>query len=163
VQRAHQKAIIHRDLKPSNILVVDINRKPMPRINDFGAAKATAHDLNADSVYTHARVIVGTIGYMSPEQADSASRDIDTRADVYSLGVVLYKFLVGVCHSIFTRSRLVKCCCGCANRMRRGRAQGCARWERGRLPRLSTAEPILGRDFRGSPLTPRSPARRESG
>lgn len=95
VQHAHQKAIIHRDLKPSNILVSEVDGKPMPRIIDFGVAKAVSQPLTGATMYTRAGAIVGTPGYMSPEQADSAGEDIDTRTDVYSLGVVLYELLVG--------------------------------------------------------------------
>ena len=95
VQHAHQKAILHRDLKPSNILVGEVDGKPAPRIIDFGVAKATAQRLTADTMYTRVGAIVGTPGYMSPEQADSAGADVDTRTDVYSLGVVLYQLLVG--------------------------------------------------------------------
>jgi serine/threonine protein kinase/Tfp pilus assembly protein PilF len=95
VQHAHQKAILHRDLKPSNILVGEIDGVSMPRIIDFGVAKATAQGLTADAMFTRAGAIVGTPGYMSPEQADSAGADVDTRTDVYSLGVVLYELLVG--------------------------------------------------------------------
>jgi serine/threonine protein kinase/tetratricopeptide (TPR) repeat protein len=95
VQHAHQKAIIHRDLKPSNILVSEVDGKPMPRIIDFGVAKATAQRLTADTMFTRVGDIVGTPGYMSPEQADSTGVDVDTRTDVYSLGVVLYELLVG--------------------------------------------------------------------
>jgi non-specific serine/threonine protein kinase/serine/threonine-protein kinase len=95
VQHAHQKAIIHRDLKPSNILVGDVDGKPMPRIIDFGVAKATTQQLTAETLYTHLGAIVGTPGYMSPEQADSTGVDVDTRTDVYSLGVVLYELLAG--------------------------------------------------------------------
>jgi eukaryotic-like serine/threonine-protein kinase len=95
VQHAHQKAIIHRDLKPSNILVTEVNGKPAPRIIDFGVAKATSQQLNPGTMYTRIGAIVGTMGYMSPEQADSGGEDIDTRSDVYSLGVVLYELLVG--------------------------------------------------------------------
>ena len=95
VQHAHQKAIIHRDLKPSNILVSEIDGKPMPRIIDFGVAKATSQQLSAGTMYTQLGAVIGTLGYMSPEQADSAGEDIDTRSDVYSLGVVLYELLVG--------------------------------------------------------------------
>jgi serine/threonine protein kinase len=95
VQHAHQKAIIHRDLKPSNILVSEVDGKPLPRIIDFGVAKATSQRLTADAMFTRVGDIVGTPGYMSPEQADSAGEDIDTRTDVYSLGVVLYELLVG--------------------------------------------------------------------
>jgi eukaryotic-like serine/threonine-protein kinase len=95
VQHAHQKAIIHRDLKPTNILVGEVGGKPVPRIIDFGVAKATSQPLTADTLFTRAGAIVGTPGYMSPEQADSTGVDVDTRTDVYSLGVVLYELLVG--------------------------------------------------------------------
>jgi eukaryotic-like serine/threonine-protein kinase len=95
VQHAHQKAIIHRDLKPSNILVSEVDGKPLPRIIDFGVAKATAQRLTADTMFTRVGDIVGTPGYMSPEQADQTGMDVDTRTDVYSLGAVLYELLVG--------------------------------------------------------------------
>ena len=95
VQHAHQKAIIHRDLKPSNILVSEVDGKPMPRIIDFGVAKATSQRLTDGSIYTRVGAVLGTLDYMSPEQADSGGEDIDTRTDVYSLGVVLYQLLVG--------------------------------------------------------------------
>jgi non-specific serine/threonine protein kinase/serine/threonine-protein kinase len=94
VQHAHQKAIIHRDLKPANILVIEIDGKPVPRIIDFGLAKATKTIPNGESLFTQVGQLIGTPAYMSPEQADS-SRDIDTRTDVYSLGVVLYTLLTG--------------------------------------------------------------------
>src|SRR6266852_1614294 len=95
VQHAHQKAIIHRDMKPSNILVSEVDGKPMPSIIDFGLAKATSQRLTDGSMYTRVGTLMGTLEYMSPEQADSAGEDIDTRTDVYSLGVVLYQLLVG--------------------------------------------------------------------
>jgi non-specific serine/threonine protein kinase/serine/threonine-protein kinase len=95
VEHAHQKAIIHRDLKPSNILVTEVDGKPMPRIIDFGVAKATSQQLTPDTIFTRIGSIVGTLGYMSPEQADSSGEDIDTRSDVYSLGAVLYELLAG--------------------------------------------------------------------
>jgi serine/threonine protein kinase len=95
VQHAHQRAIIHRDLKPSNILVGEVDGKLLPRIIDFGVAKATSQRLTANTMVTRMGAIVGTPGYMSPEQADSAGEDIDTRTDVYSLGVVLYELLAG--------------------------------------------------------------------
>jgi eukaryotic-like serine/threonine-protein kinase len=95
VNHAHQKAIIHRDLKPSNILVTEVDGKATPRIIDFGIAKAVSQRLSDDTLLTRAGVMLGTPQYMSPEQADSAGEDIDTRTDVYSLGVILYEMLVG--------------------------------------------------------------------
>jgi serine/threonine protein kinase/Tfp pilus assembly protein PilF len=95
VQHAHQKAIIHRDLKPSNILITEVDGKPVPRIIDFGVAKATSQRLHATTLYTQTGALIGTLGYISPEQADSGGEDIDTRSDVYSLGVVLYELLTG--------------------------------------------------------------------
>ena len=95
VQHAHQKAIIHRDLKPSNVLVGEFDQKPVPKIIDFGLAKATGPRLGQATMYTEVGGVVGTPDYMSPEQADSSERNIDTRTDVYSLGVILYELLVG--------------------------------------------------------------------
>jgi eukaryotic-like serine/threonine-protein kinase len=96
VQHAHQKAIIHRDLKPSNILVIEVDGKPMPRIIDFGLAKTTAPPATGESLFTQLGQLIGTPGYMSPEQVIHSGPDIDTRTDVYSLGVILYVLLTGL-------------------------------------------------------------------
>jgi non-specific serine/threonine protein kinase/serine/threonine-protein kinase len=96
VQHAHQKAIIHRDLKPSNVLVVEQGNKAVPKIIDFGLAKATGQRLTDKTMFTELGVMMGTLEYMSPEQADQREQNIDTRTDVYSLGVILYQLLVGV-------------------------------------------------------------------
>ncbi|UCH65635.1 MAG: protein kinase, partial [Ignavibacterium sp.] len=95
VQHAHQKAIIHRDLKPSNVLVTIQDDQAIPKIIDFGVAKATAQRLTEQTMYTEIGQIIGTPEYMSPEQAEMTGQDIDTRTDVYSLGVILYKLLAG--------------------------------------------------------------------
>ena len=95
VQHAHQKAIIHRDLKPSNILVAIQDAVPVPKIIDFGVAKATAQSLTERTMYTELGMMVGTPEYMSPEQAEMSGQNVDTRTDVYSLGAILYELLVG--------------------------------------------------------------------
>src|SRR5260370_22480145 len=93
VQHAHQKGIIHRDLKPSNILVTLIDTRPVPKVIDFGVAKAVGGKLLDESLATQFGAVVGTLEYMAPEQAGVAGSDIDTRADIYSLGVILYELL----------------------------------------------------------------------
>jgi serine/threonine protein kinase/tetratricopeptide (TPR) repeat protein len=95
VQHAHQKAVIHRDLKPSNVLVAEVDNKPVPKIIDFGVAKATSQRLTDKTMYTHMGQLIGTPEYMSPEQAELTGENIDTRTDVYSLGAILYELLVG--------------------------------------------------------------------
>jgi serine/threonine protein kinase len=95
VQHAHHKAVIHRDLKPSNVLVSILDDKPVPKVIDFGVAKATAQRLTDRTMHTQLGVLIGTPAYMSPEQAEMTGQDIDTRTDVYALGVMLYELLVG--------------------------------------------------------------------
>jgi len=96
VQHAQQKGIVHRDLKPANILITLIDGKGVPKVIDFGVAKATAGKLTDESMSTQFGAIVGTLEYMSPEQAGFSGEDIDTRADIYSLGVILYELLTGL-------------------------------------------------------------------
>jgi WD40 repeat protein/serine/threonine protein kinase/tetratricopeptide (TPR) repeat protein len=95
IQHAHQKGIVHRDLKPSNVMVTLHDDKPVVKVIDFGIAKATGHQLTEKTLFTNFAQIVGTPMYMSPEQAQMSGLDIDTRTDIYSLGVLLYELLTG--------------------------------------------------------------------
>lgn len=96
VQHAHQKGIIHRDIKPTNVMVTLPDGKPVPKVIDFGVAKATSQKLTEKTLFTRYAQMIGTPAYMSPEQAQFIELDIDTRTDIYSLGVLLYELLTGV-------------------------------------------------------------------
>jgi serine/threonine protein kinase/tetratricopeptide (TPR) repeat protein len=104
IQHAHQKGIIHRDIKPTNVLVAEYDQRPVPKVIDFGVAKAVNHQLTTKTIFTEVGQIVGTIEYMSPEQAKLNQLDIDTRTDIYSLGVLMYELLTG--QTPFDRQRL---------------------------------------------------------
>ncbi len=131
IQHAHQKGIIHRDIKPSNILVTLHDGVPVPKVIDFGIAKATEGRLTDATVYTQLHQFIGTPAYMSPEQAEMSGLDIDTRSDIYSLGVLLYELLAGStpfdAQGVDVARALTRCARPSARRNRCGRARGLRR------------------------------------
>src|SRR5918992_3178708 len=104
IQHAHQKGIIHRDIKPSNVMVTLYDGKPVPKVIDFGIAKAAGQVLTDKTLFTNYAQMLGTPLYMSPEQAQLSGLDVDTRSDIYSLGVLLYELLTGT--TPFDKQRL---------------------------------------------------------
>ena len=95
MQHAHQKGVIHRDIKPSNVMVTLHDGQPVPKVIDFGVSKAISQQLTEKTLFTAYGQMIGTPQYMSPEQAEMSGLDVDTRSDVYSLGVLLYELLTG--------------------------------------------------------------------
>jgi serine/threonine protein kinase len=144
VQHAHQKGIIHRDLKPSNILVTLHDGVPVPKVIDFGIAKATGQRLTDKTLFTQLGAMLGTPAYMSPEQAELSGLDIDTRSDIYSLGVLFYQLLTGRPpfdpRNSWPRARS-KCAARSAKRNRRRPVPTSPRWPRKTWPLWPSATP----------------------
>ena len=131
IQHAHQKGIIHRDIKPSNVLVTLHDGRPVIKVIDFGVAKATGQKLTDKTLFTGFTQMIGTPLYMSPEQAEMTSQDIDTRSDIFSAGVLLYELLTGTTPFDGQRlksARSTSCGGSSARRSRRGPARGSRRW-----------------------------------
>jgi serine/threonine protein kinase len=140
IQHAHQKGIIHRDIKPTNVIVFVRDGKPVPKVIDFGVAKAIKQRLTERTLFTQFGIILGTPEYMSPEQSQMSEPDIDTRSDVYSLGVLLYE--------LFVRRHSPKFCGEFARKSRQSRAPGSRRLKRPPRSRPSAAPSQRG--LRGS-------------
>jgi eukaryotic-like serine/threonine-protein kinase len=145
VQHAHQKGVIHRDIKPSNILVMLADDVPVPKMIDFGIAKAIGEKLTDKTVYTLFEQFIGTPAYMSPEQAGSSGLDVDTRSDIYSLGVLLYELLTGRTpfepKHRFGGLAAGDSCAGLGHDRFRGRAPGGSRsGQRGRVHHFAQCE-----------------------
>ncbi|HEY1629175.1 MAG TPA: serine/threonine-protein kinase [Tepidisphaeraceae bacterium] len=145
IQHAHQKGIIHRDIKPTNILVTLHDGTPVPKVIDFGIAKATHGELTDKTVYTQFQQFIGTPMYMSPEQAEMSGLDIDTRSDIYSLGVLLYELLTG--KTPFDASELMQ---HGLDEIRRAIREKEAMRPSARLSRMSSEESTNAAQRRGS-------------
>ena len=138
VQHAHQKGIIHRDIKPTNVLVTLHDGEPVAKVIDFGVAKATGQRLTEKTLFTAFAQMIGTPLYMSPEQAEMSGLDVDTRSDIYSLGVLLYELLTGTTpfdKERFNKPPTMRSAASSAKKSRPSRARESARWGQ-RQPRF---------------------------